>query len=201
MAKCALFTDFNKNNIVFAYECQPVVVIDLPRCSDISDPRLYALLEGFKDGKLFNHKYRSKQLTFNPVHLLVFSNEMPNLKCLSNDRWRYLKVLGNARRGPFLPRGDMELVTYDPGWLVDGTGQGVDAYESQTSVPVAFLGIEEAILSEGPCLPFSTHGCGDCVVDGGASPQCVDSGLSNPDPPSGSSISIADLTTQSADRT
>lgn len=144
VAGAALFTDFNKNNIVFAYECQPVVVLDLPKCSDCEDPRLYALIEGFINGMLFNHKYRSKQLLFTRPHVIVFSNEEPNRARLSADRWGELKILGDKSRGPFMPRGDMELVTYDWGWLSSGTGKGHGSYPQSESVPVAYRNIVAA---------------------------------------------------------
>jgi hypothetical protein len=207
VACAAVFTDFNKNNIVFAYECQPVVVLDLPRCSDVSDPRLYALVEGFIDGKLFNHKYRSKQLLFARPHVIVFSNEEPTRECLSADRWRQLKVLGDASRGPFMPRGDMELVTYDWSWIASGTGLGRQAYAPSTSVPVAFRNVPGAgvaivgnqidvTVDDGRSVPPGCDGTGPMPPE----PQAVSGTSTCPGSKCPGNDKLADLSTQRDDR-
>nr|WAE42399.1 MAG: replication associated protein [Cressdnaviricota sp.] len=47
----------------------------------------YSILEAIKDGLMVNSKYRSRQVRFADVHLLVFSNGEPCRANMSADRW------------------------------------------------------------------------------------------------------------------
>lgn len=52
----------------------------------------YKALESVKDGLITSVKYESSTLVFNSPHVICFSNELPNLKKLSKDRWK-IKVI------------------------------------------------------------------------------------------------------------
>lgn len=64
----------------------PIVIFDIPRCSEghIS----YNAIEQIKNGCIFNSKYETGMLRFDKPHIIVFSNEEPNYKKLSRDRWQ-----------------------------------------------------------------------------------------------------------------
>lgn len=44
-------------------------------------------IESVKDGLMTSTKYESQTLVFNPPHLFIFSNELPEFNKLSEDRW------------------------------------------------------------------------------------------------------------------
>nr|QTE03382.1 MAG: replication-associated protein [Grus japonensis CRESS-DNA-virus sp.] len=47
----------------------------------------YSAIEGIKDGLLFSAKYESKMMLFNPPHVIIFANFLPEAEALSLDRW------------------------------------------------------------------------------------------------------------------
>lgn len=69
-----------------------------PRCVFVDISRdgpscNYGALECIKNGLVFNAKYVSQQMIFNAPHVIVFSNDPPNLKKMSADRW-FVKEIG-----------------------------------------------------------------------------------------------------------
>lgn len=72
-------------DIALAYDCQEYVVFDLSREQHERVP--YALLEGFKNGRIFSGKYASKNKLFKPAKVLIFANFEPDLEKMSSDRW------------------------------------------------------------------------------------------------------------------
>lgn len=67
------------------------VLYDIPRSCDEGDIN-YGLIEKIKNGHFFTGKYESKQIMFNPPHVFVFSNRLPNLSKLSPDRWEIYRI-------------------------------------------------------------------------------------------------------------
>lgn len=64
-----------------------VIMIDIPRSLD--DERInYTLIEKFKDGFVTSPKFESCILKFNPCHMWILSNAIPEMHKLSQDRWR-----------------------------------------------------------------------------------------------------------------
>ncbi|QMW68645.1 replication-associated protein [Crucivirus-81] len=55
----------------------------------------YKAIESVKDGLITSTKFHSNTLVFNCPHVFVFSNELPNLAKLSQDRWK-LKTIING---------------------------------------------------------------------------------------------------------
>lgn len=72
-------------DIYFAYQRQPVVFFDWPRCQSEAFP--YAVVECFKNGYFLSTKYESTPVYFDPPHVVVFSNMYPDKSKLSADRW------------------------------------------------------------------------------------------------------------------
>lgn len=62
-----------------------IVIIDVPRCNNghVS----YSAIESIKNGCFFNGKYESGMCRFDSPHVIVFANEPPDCKMLSDDRW------------------------------------------------------------------------------------------------------------------
>lgn len=55
-------------------------------------PVSYNMLEGVKDGIMTNTKYEAMSLVFNSPHVIVMSNELPDVIKLSLDRWIIYKI-------------------------------------------------------------------------------------------------------------
>lgn len=62
-----------------------IVIWDIPRSNNgfLS----YQAIEEIKNGCMFSTKFESGMVIFNPPHIIVFSNERPNIESLSADRW------------------------------------------------------------------------------------------------------------------
>lgn len=65
-----------------------IVIFDISRAqADFSD-HIYTMAEKLKSGRLMNSKYGSKQFTFSPPHVIIFSNASWDRSKLSLDRVR-----------------------------------------------------------------------------------------------------------------
>lgn len=53
----------------------------------------YRMLECMKDGMMTNTKYEATTLIFNRPHVVVMSNELPELSALSMDRWAIFQII------------------------------------------------------------------------------------------------------------
>lgn len=76
---------FKKNNMY------PIIVIlNVPR-SNI-DYVSYEAIESIKDGLFFSGKYESGQVIMNSPHLIIFANNKPDTRKLSQDRWHIVEI-------------------------------------------------------------------------------------------------------------
>jgi len=80
-----------KADMVYAFislirENTKVVFLDAPR-SKQGDFIQYDFLEELKNGRIFNTKYESRMVEFQPVHVVVMMNEYPDDQKLSEDRY------------------------------------------------------------------------------------------------------------------
>lgn len=84
-----VFTSGKMADITLAYKNESIVVFDLTRTQADKMDHIYALIEGFKNGRLFSPKYESVIKTFPKPHVIVFANFIPEDKFnkLSQDRW------------------------------------------------------------------------------------------------------------------
>ena len=87
------FNTMSARDIVFCYQCEPIVILDFPRGQDIGGRDIYKCIEGFLDGRQFNTKYRSQVVYFKRPHVIIFSNSPPIEEFLSNRRWDRLTHL------------------------------------------------------------------------------------------------------------
>lgn len=65
-------------------------IFDVPRCNKggIS----YAALESIKDGVIINHKFETGTFICNSPTICVLSNDLPNIKMLTEDRWNIYTI-------------------------------------------------------------------------------------------------------------
>lgn len=67
-----------------------IILIDVPRTA--VGYINYGAIESIKNGLIFSGKYEGCQLVFNCPHVIVFSNEKPDTKALSEDRWNIVNI-------------------------------------------------------------------------------------------------------------
>lgn len=68
-------------------------IIDLPRAIPHTNMSvLWRVLETIKDGTVIEDRYTTRITHIQPPTILVFTNSMPDMKCLSHDRWVIWKV-------------------------------------------------------------------------------------------------------------
>jgi Putative viral replication protein len=75
-------------DMAYAYSRQraSIVLFDITRAAQECTGHLYTMAEMLKSGRLFSTKYRSKQIMFQPPHVVVFSNQTWDRSLFSNDR-------------------------------------------------------------------------------------------------------------------
>ncbi|QIN96627.1 MAG: replication-associated protein [Smacoviridae sp.] len=89
---CIVPRDWNNpseitNYLVHNYNDEPIIVIDIPRETDIPKG-FYATVEMIKDGLIGTTKWEGKMRNIRGVKILILTNKMMDLKKLSKDRWR-----------------------------------------------------------------------------------------------------------------
>lgn len=67
-----------------------LLIIDVPRSK--AEHLQWSFVESVKDGCLFTSKYESAMLNFPPPHVLIFTNEEPDMSVLSEDRWKIIRI-------------------------------------------------------------------------------------------------------------
>jgi len=72
-------------DIVYAYNFERIVFFDWPR--DAEDRFPYSVAESFKNGYFLSTKYEVRRVRFSVPHVVVFSNNDPDLLKLSFDRF------------------------------------------------------------------------------------------------------------------
>jgi len=67
-----------------------IIIIDIPR--SMNDFVSYSAIEEIKNGCFFSGKYESDSCIFPNPHVFCFSNNLPEVKKLSNDRWNIVNI-------------------------------------------------------------------------------------------------------------
>lgn len=95
------------------YKDPKVIFFDFPRASDPSKIiSATALMEDAKSGHLettFGGKHKHKEIEISDVHIVVLSNNAPDLSVLSLDRWRlwseqYENIIWPCKISPYLKK-------------------------------------------------------------------------------------------------
>lgn len=85
-----LVTGGKHDRMQHGYAYQPIIIFDIPRAtfdeSTGSDGIPYAVIENFKNG-IANRMYGEPPAIFSTPHVVVFSNYLPNMNKLSQDRY------------------------------------------------------------------------------------------------------------------
>lgn len=67
-----------------------IIIVDVPRSAQ--DFINYGAIEQIKNGLIFSGKYEGSQMVFNCPHVIVFSNDTPEIEKLSLDRWKIIRI-------------------------------------------------------------------------------------------------------------
>lgn len=93
--KCQVLSIGKRDDLAYAIdpECS-IFLFDVPRTQ--MTYLQYSVLEKLKDMMIFSPKYESSFKTLSTVpHVVVFSNEMPDMNALSADRYKFISANGN----------------------------------------------------------------------------------------------------------
>lgn len=71
-----------------------VLIADLTRSN--ADKDIYSPIEAIKDGMMTSVKYGGKTICFDPPHVVIFANFLPDVKKLSMDRWDIWDITKSA---------------------------------------------------------------------------------------------------------
>lgn len=83
------FNSGKESDIAFSYNHEGIVLFDFQRAKAHIN---YSTMEDLKNGHLFSGKYESTAKRFNPPHVIVFANTLPDLASMSLDRWQVYKL-------------------------------------------------------------------------------------------------------------
>lgn len=78
---------------VHSFDPYETYMYDLPRASDGSGMRkMIRTIETIKNGKTYDNRYKGRRRWMKIPHIFIFTNILPNLSFLSEDRWRIYKI-------------------------------------------------------------------------------------------------------------
>lgn len=90
------------SDIFFAYECQDMVVFNLPASKNKENWNyLYEVIETLKDGICFSGKYKAECKVFKPPTIIVFANESPDVNIMKRNRLVSYDIQELNRTGEF----------------------------------------------------------------------------------------------------
>lgn len=120
----AYSTAGNLINIVYKMEVEKhrnAYLFDLTRAKpkDYATEDLYSCMEQIKNGSVMNTKYETGVKMFEPVHIWVFANMMPNFDMCSLDRWKIWVLDRPDRATAELVPSKQNLVTASTAVLPD----------------------------------------------------------------------------------
>lgn len=86
---------------VMSQPIRSVYFIDLPRCENgKNQDAIFSAIEEIKNGYCYDDRYKFQDLVFDPPHVWVFCNCVPDIRRLSHDRWR-LWTISNRELVPY----------------------------------------------------------------------------------------------------
>lgn len=110
------FANDHKDIMRFAYDLgeKQIYLVDMPRAINKQKLNsLYAGIEKLKDGYCYDDRYKLQVRRFFPPQICVFTNEEPDLRMLSRDRWRLWTINHKKELKPYIKKeykkGNAEL--------------------------------------------------------------------------------------------
>jgi len=105
----------NANDIaqfVASFPASKLYIFDMPPSKDKRSLfNLYTAIEMIKDGKVFDTRYKGKVMRMERPRVIVFTNQCPDLKYLTRDRWE----VSTIKKGKLVPFGfDKPTLEYGP---------------------------------------------------------------------------------------
>ena len=95
LEKGAILLDEGRGkDTLFGYGGQRIVLIDLPRDTDLEGADLYSNIERLKNAHYYCGKYAGEMRIYKIPHVVVFANWDPNTTKLSPDRWEIWRISG-----------------------------------------------------------------------------------------------------------
>lgn len=82
----AVILEGRVQDMAYAYNKEPIVVIDITRAQADNTKHLYSFAEKLKNGMLVSTKYESEMKIFKPPHVIFFSNTSWDEELWSQDR-------------------------------------------------------------------------------------------------------------------
>lgn len=70
------------------------IILNLPRSAE-NHTRMYEYIEDIKDGMITAQKYAGETCIFDNPHFIIFSNWIPTVSNLSEDRWKVFEIINN----------------------------------------------------------------------------------------------------------
>lgn len=77
---------------VMSYEPQTAYIIDMPRALGGKMGDFYSGIECLKNGLCYDKRYKFKKRRMNRPQIFIFTNNVPDLKFLSQDRWKFWQI-------------------------------------------------------------------------------------------------------------
>lgn len=77
---------------IMTFKKKETYIFDLPRSYPINEPTFWEAIEKIKKGKAWDDRYRNQKEWFPIPNVWIFSNEFPDIKHLSIDRWRFWRI-------------------------------------------------------------------------------------------------------------
>lgn len=96
-------TGGKQNDILYGYEGQQIVIIDLARTYADNLEHIYTIIENLKNGQYLSTKYETKQKLFEVPHIIVMANFEPDKSKLSRDRWNMIYTEDHQEDIPLQP--------------------------------------------------------------------------------------------------
>lgn len=87
--KAVRYNSGKESDIAYSYNKEKIVLFDFQRAKAHIN---YSTMEDLKNGHLFSGKYESTAKRFDPPHVVVFANTLPDFSSLSLDRWEVYQL-------------------------------------------------------------------------------------------------------------
>lgn len=88
-----IITGGRKEDILYAYDGQPIIILDLPRDFKNTEKQyIYEVMEILKNGQYLSTKYQTVMKTFKIPKIIVMANFSPDYTKLSKDRYDVINI-------------------------------------------------------------------------------------------------------------